>query len=126
MLQNGSMEVIVDLMDINEPFEIVVPEEALAAGQPPEDIPVPDNAEELQVIDFMGMITFLSPDSPQEVADYYKTEMPSNGWNEISADEMAGMSSLEYSKGDRTASFLISTDQETGKTSVLITIEGGG
>jgi hypothetical protein len=50
--------------------------------------------------------------------------MPNNGWTEVSVDSMAGMSTLEYNKGARTASFLIMADGETGKTSVMITVEG--
>jgi hypothetical protein len=126
MLQNGSMELTVDLTDINQPIDIVLPEEALASGEPPDDIPVPDNAEELQIVDFMGMITYLSPLAPEEVADYYIAEMPNNGWTQVSLDQMQGMHSLEYSKGDRTASILITMDTDTGKTTVLITTEGGG
>jgi hypothetical protein len=126
ILEDGSMEITVNLTDINQPITIVVPEEAQASGAPPEDIPVPDNAEDLQVVGFMGMITFSSSDSPEAVADYYQAEMPNNGWTESSVDEMGGMYSLEYTKGDRTASLLINPDSETGQTSVLITIEGGG
>ena len=124
MLQNGSMELTVDLSDINQPINIVVPEEALASGQAPEDIPIPDNAEDVQIVDFMGMITFLSPQTPEEVADYYIAEMPNNGWTEESLDQMEGMHSLVYSKGDRRASILITVDDDTGQTAVLITTEG--
>jgi len=124
-LQDGSMEITVDLSDINQPINIELPEEALASGQPPDDIPVPDNAEDLQIVDFMGMITFLSPLTPEEVADYYIAEMPNNGWTEVSLDQMTDMHSLEYSKEARTASILITSDTETGKTSVLITTGTG-
>jgi hypothetical protein len=121
-LQDGSMEIVMDLSDINEPITIVVPEEALSSGEPPEDIPVPEDAEELQVIDFMGMVTFMSPSTPEEVADFYATAMPENGWTEESADEMEGMFMLEYSKEGRTVSIMVITDEETNKTSVLISV----
>jgi hypothetical protein len=123
-LQSGSLEITVDLSDINEPITIEVPEEALSSNAPPEDIPVPADAEELQVIDFMGMITFLSSSTTDQVAEFYRTELPNNGWTEVTADQMGDMFSLEYSKGERTVSLLISPDADTGKTSVLITIEG--
>jgi hypothetical protein len=121
-LQDGTMELVMDLSDINEPITIVVPEEAMESGQPPEDIPVPEDAEELQVIDIMGMITFLSPSTTEEVAGFYATAMPENGWTEESAEEMSGMFLLEYSKDGRTASFIIMTDDDVGKTSVLISV----
>jgi len=125
VLQNGSMDITMDLTDINQPITIEVPPEALESGKPPEDIPVPENAEDLQVLAMMGMLTFQSVSTPEELADYYKAEMPNNGWTEVTVDTMAGMVSLVYSKGDRTATFLITADSDTGKTSVMVTVEGG-
>lgn len=116
------MELVVDLSDINEPITIIVPEEAMESGQPPEDIPVPDDAEELQVIDIMGMITFLSPSTTAEVADFYTVAMPENGWTEASSEEMGGMFMLEYTKDGRTASIIIMDDEDVGKTSILISV----
>jgi hypothetical protein len=125
LLRNGTMNIGVDLFDINQPITIQLPNEALSSGAPPEDIPVPDDAQELQVVAFMGMITFRSPRSPQEIADFYRAEMPNNGWTEVSVDQTGGTQTLEYSKGDRKASLLITTDSDTGRTSVLVTTEGG-
>ncbi len=119
-LQEGSMTIKTDLSDINQPITIQVPEEALQGSGVPEDIPAPDDAEELS--NFMGMITFKSPSTPQQIADFYKAEMPNNGWTQSKADEFGGMYTLEYTKEGRTASFIISTDSSTGKTSVLITV----
>ncbi len=119
-IQNGSMTVKIDLLDINQPITIQVPEEALQSGGVPEDIPVPADAEELA--NFMGMITFKSASTPQQIADFYKAEMPKNGWTESKAEEFGGMYSLEYTKEGRTASFIISSDSASGKTSVLITV----
>jgi hypothetical protein len=50
--------------------------------------------------------------------------MPSYGWTQVNAEEYGGMVVLNYAKGGRTASLMIGTDQETGLTSVLITVEG--
>ncbi len=124
-LQNGTLEIVADVTDVNQPFTIELPAEAQASGQPPEDIPVPDGAENLQVVDMMGMTSFMSAQTPAEVTAFYKAEMPNNGWTETSVDEGQDMASLEYSKGDRTASILITTDSESGQTSVLITVSGG-
>jgi hypothetical protein len=125
MLQSGTMNVAVDLSDINQPLSIQVPDEALSSGAPPEDIPLPDDAEDLQVIGFMGMITFQSAEGPEEVAAFYETEMPNNGWTQVSADQTGGTLNQEYSKGERRVSLVIKTDTDTHKTSVLITTEGG-
>jgi len=121
VVQNGSMTIKTDLSDINQPITIQVPEEALQTSGAPQDIPVPADAEGLS--NAFGMITFTSASTPQQIADFYKAEMPKNGWTESNAEEFSGMYTLEYTKEGRTASFIISTDSTTGKTSVLITVK---
>jgi hypothetical protein len=122
-VQEGRLEIHTEMSDVNQPFTIQIPEEATSAGALPEDIPFPDDAQE--VGNMFGMITFNSPSTAQEVADYYKSEMPNNGWTETSSDELGDMFMMEYTKDARTASFMISTDSDTGQTSVMITIEEG-
>jgi hypothetical protein len=114
------VEVHYTMTDVNEPFAIEVPEEALASGTLPEDIPIPEDAQE--VTNMFGMLTFTSPTGIQEIAEFYKTEMPGNGWSEISVNEMSGMYMLEYTKESRTASFMITTG-DSGETSVMITVQ---
>jgi len=121
ILDQGRMEVMFDMIDVNQPFIIELPEEAVAAGSLPEDLPVPDDAQE--VSNAFGMITFSSPSTPAEVSEFYKTAMPQNGWTEVSVDELGDMFMMEYSKGARSASLIINPDEDTGLTSVLITIQ---
>jgi hypothetical protein len=122
-VQQGRLEIHYSMTDVNQPFTIQIPEAALNAGNLPEDIPVPPDAEE--VSNMFGMITFNSASTPQDISDFYKAEMPNNGWTQNSAEEMGGMFLLEYAKDARTASFMISTDSDTGKTSVVITVQEG-
>jgi hypothetical protein len=112
-----------EMMDVNVPFTITLPEEAVSGSGVPEDIPVPEDAEEISSL--MGFITFQSASSPEELTEFYQTEMPNNGWAEVSVDEMAGMFILEFEKDGRNASLMITPDTDTGKTSVLITVEEG-
>jgi hypothetical protein len=114
------VEIHYTMTDVNEPFVIEIPEEALASGALPEDIPVPEDAQELTSM--FGMITFTSPTGIQEITEFYKTEMPGNGWSENSVNEVSGMYMLEYAKDSRTASFMISTG-DSGETSVVITVQ---
>jgi hypothetical protein len=123
-VEQGRMDFHFEMTDVNQPISIQVPEEAIQAGSLPEDIPIPADAEE--VSNAFGMITFQSPSSPQDVADYYKTEMPKNGWTQSSDENLGGMFMLEFTKDTRTASFMISTDTNTNKTSVVITIQEEG
>lgn len=124
VLDQGRMEVTFDMTDVNQPFVIELPEEAVASGSLPEDIPVPDNAQE--VSNAFGMITFSSPSTTAEVADFYKTAMPENGWTEVSVDDLSGMFMMDYSKDGRTASLMITADEDTGLTSVLIQVQENG
>lgn len=108
--------------DVNEPFAIEIPEDALASSTLPEDIPIPEDAQELT--NMFGMLTFTSPSSLQEIAEFYQVEMPASGWSETSVSEMSGLYMLEYSKDSRTASLMITTG-DSGATSVMITVQDG-
>jgi len=119
-VQEGRMEIHYKLTDVNQPFNIELPPDAKASGAPPEDIPIPKDAQEVNSM--MGITTFLSPSSPQEMADFYKAEMPKSGWTEVSVDEMNGMFMLEYGKEGKSAKMVIQTDEEKQMTSVFITV----
>ena len=121
-VEEGFIRFTFEMADMDQPFTIQVPEAALASNTMPQDIPIPEDAEELS--NLFGMITYLSAATPQEVADQYKSGMPSYGWTQVSADDFGGTFMLAYSKGTRTASVVISTDPDTSQTSVLITMEG--
>jgi hypothetical protein len=117
-VQQGRLDIHIEMSDVNQPFTIQIPEEALSAGALPEDIPVPDDATE--VSNMMGMISFKSASTPAQVADYYRTEMPNNGWTQSSDNDMGGTIMLEYAKDTQTASIMITTDDNTNATSVII------
>jgi hypothetical protein len=132
-LQNGTMEIMLDLHDVNEPFTIEVPEEALSSeGLPfsvpepgegvPADMPIPDDAEELYASS-SGLITFESPSSTEELASFYQAEMPANGWAEVKVEQIMDMFDMEYHKDSRTATFTIAPPAEdSDRATVFITI----
>jgi hypothetical protein len=109
-----------DVTDVNQPITIEVPKEAVEAGQPPEGIPIPENAEE--VSNAFGIVSYNSASTVQEIHDYYKAEMPKNGWTESKDEQFGEMYSMEYTKDGSTASIMISTDSSSGKTSVFISV----
>jgi len=132
-LQSGTMEIILDLYDINEPFTIELPEEALSSeGLPftvpepgegvPADMPIPDDAEELYASS-SGLITFESPSSTEELASFYQAEMPTNGWTEVKVEQIMDLFDMEYRKDNRTATFTIAPPAEgSDRATVFITI----
>ncbi len=113
------IEIRYEMTDVNVPFTIEVPAEALEASALPEDIPYPEDA--VDVNNMFGMITFTSALGPEAVFEFYKAEMPNNGWTQNSAEAMTGLWMMEYAKGDRTASIMISED-DAGNASVMITL----
>jgi hypothetical protein len=132
-LQNGTMEIIVDLHDINEPFTIELPEEALSSeGLPfavpepgedmPADVPIPEDAQEL-FASSSGLITFKSPSSTEELASFYQAKMPEKGWTEVKVEQIADLFDLEYQKDNRTATLTIAPASDASNlATVFITI----
>ena len=120
-LADGSMHMVMNVTDVNTPITIEVPSEALESGQPPEDIPIADDATGLT--NMLGMITYNTAKTAQEIHDFYKAEMPNNGWTEESDDAFGDIFMMQYTKDGSTASVTITTDSQTGKTSVLITVQ---
>lgn len=120
-VDEGRMDISFTITDVNQKFTIDIPAEAKQSSTLPEDLPIPADAE--GVSQMFGMIVFSSVSTPQQLNDFYKTEMPKNGWTEESSAEFSGTFTIEFSKEARTASFMISPDTSTGKTQVLITIK---
>lgn len=89
------------------------------AQKPADDIPFPENAQDKA--NFGGTITFSSPDSPSTIAEFYKEQLPAQGWTAGEAQSFAGTESLTFTKENRSLSILISTDSSSSGSSVLIT-----
>jgi hypothetical protein len=121
-LDEGRLEVVYDVTDVNQPFTIEVPPEALEGATVPEDIPVMDDAQE--VASFMGMITYTSPSAADAVASFYEEQLPANGWTGGEMSEFGGMYMFsDYTKEGRTLSVNISFDEETEQSQVFISVE---
>jgi hypothetical protein len=116
----GRLEISYRLWDVNQPFAIDLPPAAEAAASGPEDIPIPDNAQEL--VNMGGLLTFNSPEAPEQVSEYYRSQMPGFGWAEGSAENVGGMVMLEFTKEGKTVGLMLQP-AEGGGTTVLITQE---
>ncbi|NOK85070.1 MAG: hypothetical protein GFH27_549327n82 [Chloroflexi bacterium AL-W] len=106
-----------NLEDINTVDSIVLPPEC-AAQSPADDVPVPDNA--VDKANFAGLITFSSPDTPTDVAAYYRDEMPAQGWGIGEETTFGDFITLEFTKEERTLSITISPDEESGGSDVML------
>jgi len=89
-------------------------------GSAPEDVPViPDNST------FFGsedVVSYMSSVSFADAVDFYKKEMPNNGWSEAPGSvETTGAAVLYFEKEGRKATVTIS--DAGGQTSVQVLIE---
>ena len=103
-----------NLTDINEPITIQPPE-AGERPEVPEDIPVIEGATELVLM--ANVITFQVTRPQEEVVEFYKAEMPANGW-ELGEGLVPMM--MAFTKGSRSANVIVA--EQDGKTAVTIMV----
>lgn len=95
----------------------------MIAGDPPDDIPVvPGEVREL--FDTQNMLTYSTALERAAVIDFYKFQMPANGWEIIliGSIETETGAFLRFEKDQRTASIAITTNPINQSTLVSIKI----
>lgn len=92
-----------------------------AQATPAEDIPLID-AERDTFFQSASLISYNTTLPFDQVLDFYKNQMPANGWNEIENEgfETATTAFLSFEKGGRKASVSLVSPSETGNTLVVI------
>ncbi|HHS97201.1 MAG TPA: hypothetical protein ENK08_04790 [Chloroflexi bacterium] len=115
--QQGEGQYIYEVYAINAPI-IIEPPEGAPTGLP-EDVPAYPNAQDTAVMG--GMITFSTPDEASVVAQFYKDQMPTEGWTLSDETDLGGMVSQTWTKEGRTLNLMISPGDEG--TSVMIMLE---
>ena len=123
-LEEGSMEIVFNLLSINEDFTIELPEEALAAEDfgfgedllgdqewTREDVPLPEDAQIDLVMD--GTVFFFTDLTVQETADYMTEQLEANGWAAVgepfsSPDSFIG----DFSKEAETLTLMINPNAD--------------
>lgn len=136
-LEEGSMNIVFDLLSVNEDFTIVVPDEALAAedfglgtgsfGEQEwtrEDVPLTADASVDLVME--GTVFFYTDLSVEEAANYMTGQLVANGWIEgsntyVSEDSYFG----DFSKDDETLTLMLNpnTDGTSYLTSGYLAIQ---
>jgi len=107
-----------NVTDANGSFQIQAPEGCESAAA---DIPVMADATEQST--YGDTMTYSSPSAFADVVSFYKSEMPNAGWQASGTPtEMEGLEVLEFTKEERTASVMITWDESSQKTSVIITV----
>jgi len=117
-----------DLLDLGDLGDLEATAQAIQEGyQPgevPPDIPVVEGPTEVS-FSSKNLVTYLTPVAFDAVLAFYQSEMPANDWQSVEEDHVfnQNVAILHYTKPDRDAVVSISTDDENGKTFVMIAIE---
>lgn len=107
-----------DVTEANAPFEILAPEGCESAAQ---DIPMLDDAAD--IFTFGDTISYTSPSAFADVLSFYKSEMPSAGWQPSGTPwEGEDFAMLEFTKDERTASVSLSYSESDQTTSVVVSV----
>jgi hypothetical protein len=113
---DGKAALNYELTDINANFEISLPAEC-AAQQPPQDIPLPDGAENINSTS--GLISFTTSLTANAVADFYRSSLPAAGWTAGEEKPVGKLLILNFAREGRSIAITIS-DNGPESTSVLI------
>jgi hypothetical protein len=93
-------------------------------GEAPPDIPLMEG-ERSAFMASSSNVSYMVDADQQAVVDFYKREMPNNGWRLVDsgAAQMPNSTELNFEKDNRKAKVLIMEMPFMGKTNVIITIE---
>jgi hypothetical protein len=115
--QEGTITFEYNLTEVNGSFTIEAPAEC---ETPATDIPVMADAQDKAT--FGEMLSYSSPSAFADVVEFYKTEMPANGWQPSGEPmEMEDFATLSFAKDGRTAQVMITYSSDTQLTSVVVT-----
>jgi hypothetical protein len=115
--EEGTITVEYNLTEVNGSFQIEPPADCEA---PATDIAIMADAKDKST--FGEMVSYTSASAFADVVEFYKTEMPNNGWQPSGEPtEMEGLAMLEFAKDSRKAQVMISYDTDKQTTDVVIT-----
>jgi hypothetical protein len=115
--EEGTIAVEYNLIEVNGSFKIEPPAECEAAAT---DIPIMADASDKST--FGEIMSYTSASALADVVEFYKREMPNNGWQPSGEPtEMEGLAVLEFTKDNRKAQVMISYDADNKTASVMIT-----
>jgi hypothetical protein len=122
--QNGDLHIEINLTDVDEPIEIVIPAacEATAAGGGSE-FPMLDDATE--VSSFAGVMSYKTAVSTEEALAFYDDALAAEGWEKDEGSSFVGGGSalVSYTRDGETLSLTISPDEESGGTYIILLSE---
>jgi hypothetical protein len=93
-------------------------------GNLPPDVPIVDGEKDA-FVKSLELVSYITPIEYAQVVDFYKQQMPANGWVQASSGwiETAQTTILRVEKPDRLATVTITRNPVDGRSVVLITIQ---
>lgn len=105
-----------EVYDINQPFSLSVPPEALQSGLPA-DIPPYPGMTAFSAME--GFVSFSAPDDMAVVQGFYENSLAANGWSAGERTDLDNMIILTWTKDNRTVEISLS-GREGGGSEVMI------
>jgi hypothetical protein len=113
--ERGNVEWSYEVFDVNSPITIEPPEGTTETGLP-DDIPAYPEVSELFAME--AMVSFTTSDAPATVADFYRQQLPAQGWTAASDEDFAGTVMQSWTKDGRQVDVVI-TSQDGGASVVI-------
>ncbi|MCB9134220.1 MAG: hypothetical protein H6636_02270 [Anaerolineales bacterium] len=118
----GDIHYELNYFDLNQPITVTIPEACAqgdtGGGVTSGSFPMPEGVTDL--ISITGITSFSSTQTPEELSQFYKTEMVAAGWTLDNEINVSGLVTLTFTKDGKTATVTITADPSTGKTQVAI------
>jgi uncharacterized protein YoxC len=96
----------------------------IPTGEPPTDIPIFNRDQAVNYFGSSQYIFYISPTEYTQVLEFYKTQMPDNGWQYLESDshEYANAAQLNYYKDNRISTINLSINPLNSTTVIVISI----
>lgn len=93
-------------------------------SNPPEDVSIPQEPEVENLYATQDIVSYTIGQDFAAVLDFYKREMPANGWTAVSEGTLESEQAavLKYTKDGRSATLSLSEGPQEGQTVVVITL----
>lgn len=114
-----------DIPELKDTAEAIITE-GIDEGEAPDDIPVVDEATITNFYGSDALVSYTTSQDYQSVVDFYKSEMPANGWEADSSMtfELKQTATLTWNQVDQKAIVVITVNPLDNTVFVAITIQG--
>lgn len=115
----GTIEWDFNLSEVNQIAEITLPETCrLLTEGGINDIPVPENA--VEVTKMGSMLSFLVPDEPAKLAEFYRMEMVNVGYQLKEEIVYENFYAYTFEKAEETVTLILALGKESGSEATII------